>query len=81
MGEDNAAEKILAVIDQAEENGQRVVTHCTGGVGRSGRVAAAWLVHRYGLSPEEATKEVLEMAATAHVNRKGSAELLEAWLA
>ena len=40
-------------IAAAEAAGEKVVAHCTHGMGRSGRVSAAWLAVRYGLSPEE----------------------------
>ena len=52
MGEEGAPQKILRLIEEAEERGEKIVCHCTGGIGRCGRVCAAWLVHRYELSPE-----------------------------
>ena len=52
MGEEEAPEKIMSLIDEAEERGEKILCHCTGGIGRCGRVCAAWLVHRYDLSPE-----------------------------
>ena len=48
----DAPERILGLIKEAEEKGEKILTHCTGGIGRCGRVCAAWLVHRYELSPE-----------------------------
>lgn len=52
MGEEGAPEKIMSLIDEAEARGEKILCHCTGGIGRCGRVCAAWLVHRYELSPE-----------------------------
>ena len=49
--------RIMKALKDIEGNGERVVAHCTHGMGRSGRVAAAWLVHKYGLSVEEASEE------------------------
>lgn len=80
----DAAQKIFALLDQQQESNHheknRVVAHCTGGVGRSGRVAAGWLVHKYGLSPLEATEEVMRQAIECGVKRKGDVEMLTKWL-
>jgi protein-tyrosine phosphatase len=75
-----APNRIFDIIQQAESNGERVVAHCTHGMGRSGRVSAAWLVNRYGLSPEEATKEVMEQAEKASLVRLGNPTKLQQWL-
>ena len=80
MDDPAAPHRILSWLADTEKCGERVVTHCTGGVGRCGRVAAAWLVHRYGLSPQQATDEVLEEARRSGVTRKGDPVLLEQWL-
>lgn len=75
-----APNRIFDIIDKAELKGERVVAHCTHGQGRSGRVAAAWLVHRYGLSPEVATKEVMAHAEQDSIVRLGNHAKLEEWL-
>jgi protein-tyrosine phosphatase len=80
MDDPAAPHKILSWLADTEKCGERVVTHCTGGIGRCGRVAAAWLVHRYGLSPQQATDEVLEEARRSGVTRKGDPVMLEQWL-
>ena len=80
MGAEGASTRINEFIDQAADSGEKVVAHCTGGVGRAGRVAAGWLVHRYGLTPAEATLETLATAHDASVNRKGDADALSSWL-
>ena len=80
MRQEGASASINQYINQAASNGEKVVAHCTGGIGRAGRVAAGWLVHRYGLSPTEATEETLSVASKADVIRKGDAVALAAWL-
>jgi putative intracellular protease/amidase len=80
MNEEGAAKKVLAILKASEQQGERVCAHCTGGIGRSGRVAAAWLVERYDLTPDVATEEVLAQAATSGVTRNGDASTLSEWL-
>lgn len=81
MGEAGAAQKILDLIKKVESDGESIAAHCTGGKGRAGRVAAWWIATRYGLSADEATSEVLEVAKKDGINRRGSNEMLEDWLA
>jgi protein-tyrosine phosphatase len=80
MGEEGAAQNILKIIQQMESNQQPIAAHCTHGMGRSGRVAAAWVSARYGLSPEEATMEVMDWARSEGIQRMGNANKLEEWL-
>lgn len=81
MSAPDAASHIFQIIDQAAGGGsEKVVVHCTGGIGRAGRVAAGWLCHHYGLSPEEATAETMATAKTFGVNRKGDAAALAKWV-
>jgi hypothetical protein len=73
--------KIMSEMDKIEQEGNgNVVVHCTHGMGRSGRVAAGWLVHRYGLSIEEAVEETLTMARQVGVERMGSPKQLAEWI-
>ena len=72
-------DSISAAAEQQQQ--QRAVVHCTHGMGRSGRVAAGWLVHRYGLSVDDAVDEALEAARLAGVERMGSPKQLEGWIA
>jgi len=71
------AEKILKSIASANE---KVVCHCTHGMGRSGRVAAGWLVLQYGLTPQEATREALQTSEIHGMERMGNVQALSTWL-
>jgi protein-tyrosine phosphatase len=52
--------QILPFLEAADGDGERVVVHCAGGIGRTGQVLAAWLVRR-GWSVGEAIAEVKRM--------------------
>jgi protein tyrosine phosphatase (PTP) superfamily phosphohydrolase (DUF442 family) len=73
--------KIMTVLDQVAEKKERIVIHCTHGMGRSGRVAAGWIAHKYGLSPEDATEEALAAARQFGVERMGAPKKLAIWMA
>lgn len=79
MSSPQAKGEILKRIQDAQEANEKMVVHCTGGIGRCGRVAAAWLVHHYGLSYDEATTETLETAQKFQTIRKGDAKMLQEW--
>ena len=51
-------EKILPFLVTADQQGGKVVVHCGGGVGRTGVVLAAWLVHSRGFSNQAAIAAV-----------------------
>jgi rhodanese-related sulfurtransferase len=86
----NAANRILEILEQVaaagggknknSKNDPKVVVHCTHGMGRSGRVAAAWLVKKYHLTPLDAVEEALEAARIAKVERMGAPRQLQEWM-
>jgi len=80
LGEDGAFYKIMKIIEDAEESDKKVVTHCTGGVGRCGRVAASWLVYKYNLSPKKATANAIAQAFESGIVRLGDTKKLDAWI-
>jgi len=50
--------KILQFLKDADDNRERVVVHCSGGLGRTGHVLAAWLVFGRGFSIKDALNAV-----------------------
>ncbi|CAE8631911.1 unnamed protein product [Polarella glacialis] len=75
-----AAKEIMALLRKAEEAGEKVVVHCCAGQHRTGMVLAAWLVERYGLSPEAAMEEMLAHAAERNVRRGSEPEKVRAFV-
>jgi len=59
----------ITAIDEATARGERVAVHCGGGLGRTGTILAAYLVH-LGQTPDEAIAHVREL-------RPGSVETTE----
>jgi protein-tyrosine phosphatase len=54
-------QQILPFLSIADRNSQRVVVHCSGGIGRTGYILAAWLVAGRGLSNHAAINAVKKM--------------------
>jgi protein-tyrosine phosphatase len=50
--------KILPFLTESDHKNKRVVVHCSGGIGRTGHVLAAWLVHARHYEINQALKEV-----------------------
>lgn len=50
--------QILPFLMAADQNQEKVVVHCSGGIGRTGQILAAWLVAGRGFSPQAAIEAV-----------------------
>ncbi len=48
----DTAEKALKVFEEASEAGEKVLIHCSGGVMRTGTMAALYLTKKYDIVPE-----------------------------
>jgi protein-tyrosine phosphatase len=73
--------QILPFLAAANQNNEKVVVHCSGGIGRTGHVLAAWLVAGRGLSNKVAIaaikrtgKDPYEAVVAAPLQRSQSLE-------
>jgi protein-tyrosine phosphatase len=51
-------DRILPFLTIADQQQEKVVVHCSGGIGRTGQILAAWLVARRGFDYESAIASV-----------------------
>jgi protein-tyrosine phosphatase len=61
VSSDALMHKILLFLATADHHQEKTVVHCSGGVGRTGHVLAAWLVSGRGLSNQAAISAVRQM--------------------
>jgi protein-tyrosine phosphatase len=57
---------ILPFLAIAQQQNQKVVVHCSGGIGRTGHILAAWLVFGHGLSSQHAIATVKKTGKNPH---------------
>lgn len=72
--------KTMSLIRELDSKGEKVVSHCTGGKGRCGRVACAWLCEKWNLSPLEASQEFIDQAVENGLYRLGDVQKLKDWM-
>jgi protein-tyrosine phosphatase len=58
VNRDTLIQQILPFLAEAELCQEKTVVHCSGGVGRTGQILAAWLVYKWRLSNREAIAAV-----------------------
>jgi len=54
-------DRILPFLESANSKGERVVVHCAGEMGRTGKVLVAWWVSAWGLSNKQAIAAVKKL--------------------
>jgi protein-tyrosine phosphatase len=54
---------VFPFLGESVWNGESVVVHCAGGIGRTGHVLAAWMVHLWNYSAEDAMGAVRSAGA------------------
>jgi protein-tyrosine phosphatase len=59
-------EKILPFLVDADRHHEKVVVHCAGGIGRTGQVLTAWLVHGRNFSNQAAIAAVKKTGRNPH---------------
>lgn len=55
---ENALHAAIDALESTVARGDRAAVHCNAGLGRTGIIGAAWLVHEHGLDPATALETV-----------------------
>lgn len=71
--------EIVTWIDSILTQNQKVLVHCVGGLGRSGTVAAAYLIWKFGMNAETAIQKVRESRSERAVESHEQIRFLESW--
>lgn len=71
-----ALESLLDLMDSELSRGRNILIHCIGGLGRSGTVAAAYLILREGYGAEEAIRVVREARSERAIESREQEEFL-----
>ena len=77
---DESYSKTMALLEELNAKGEKVVSHCTGGKGRCGRVACAWLCKKWSLTPLQASQEFIDQAVQNGLYRLADVQKLKAWM-
>jgi len=80
MGSPGAADKLAEAYEAAAQADEKVVTHCVGGMHRTGMALSSWVAKKYNLSPDEAVKEMLQTSLDSGCNRAATEKKLEKFL-
>lgn len=59
--EESLMKEILLFLATSVQRKEPVVVHCSGGIGRTGHVLAAWLVYGRNMNNDEAIQAVIDM--------------------
>ncbi len=69
-------DQILPFLAETELQQEKTVVHCSGGIGRTGHVLAAWLVSYRGMSNEEAITAVKKQGRNARESKDKRLDML-----
>jgi hypothetical protein len=69
-------DRVLPALFAAERDGARSVVHCSGGIGRTGHVLAAWLVSARGLGNAAAIAAVRQTGRNPRESRDAGLDTL-----
>lgn len=71
--------EIVSWIDLLLTQNKKVLIHCVGGLGRSGTVACAYLIWKFGMDAETAIQKVRESRSERAVESHEQIRFLETW--